>query len=364
MFGVSRVTVSRALRRTGQVKPELEKSILAAARQHGYSEETNFTARALRHRREDSHMETNVVCAVVPIHGSQGAQPFHRRLLEGIERCAEQGGDELIITVSGKPQLPRVVVRRQVDGVIWLLSEDALAHLDSIYDPRSVPPMVSVLFTLPRVDAVAADDHGAMRAMGEYLARQGHRRVAFLGTDSELGRARLAGLRAGLAGAGGSVNDNDLQMKPHVMGPDKVLPMLRALMERRQALPAAQQFTALAAYNDYIALIILRALRDEYGLRVPRDLSVTGFDALDLDPDAAPTLTTAAMPLEELGAEAVRMIDWRMRNPHEPPRRVVLPAPLVEGESVGEVNSEQCTVEVKELLEVAPACQQSSFASR
>ncbi len=44
-----------------------------------------------------------------------------------------------------------------------------------------------------------------------------------------------------------------------------------------------------------------------------------------------------SIPLEALGAEAVRMIDWRMRNPHEPPRRVVLPAPLVEGETVGEV---------------------------
>ena len=165
MFGISRVTVSRALRRTGQVETALEARILEAARQHGYSEDANFAARAMRRRRDDSHVETNVVCAIVRSPGGIGAQPFHKRMLDSIERCAEGSGDELIIVSGLMQRLPRVVVRRQVDGVIWLLSEVDLALLESIREPCSVP-MVSVLFTVPGVDAVAADDRGAMRAMG------------------------------------------------------------------------------------------------------------------------------------------------------------------------------------------------------
>jgi DNA-binding LacI/PurR family transcriptional regulator len=64
---------------------------------------------------------------------------------------------------------------------------------------------------------------------------------------------------------------------------------------------------------------------------------VTGFDGVEIPGDPLPKLTTAAIPLEELGAEAARMIAWRMQHPGEPPRRVTIEARLVDGETAGRV---------------------------
>jgi LacI family transcriptional regulator len=338
MFGVSRVTVSCALRNAGGVNPKLAADIVKAARASGYSGETHFHARAMRLLRDNKRPETNVIAVLVGAGTRDLAQsPFHVRFVTGSESAAESSGDEVIVVTQWgpKPDLPRVVARGQVDGFIWMPSEPDM-DVASVHASCAVPS-VTLFYRVPGADLVAVDDHGALRAMGEYLARKGHRRVAFVGPVLELARARLDGLRAGLAGAGGQVLDDDVRMKRYVMQPDTVLPLVRELLDRRRTLPELERFTAIAAYNDYIAWTVMRCLRDEYGLRVPRDMSVTGFDGLDSSNGASPRLTTAAMPLEELGAEAVRLIDWRMRNPGGKHRRVVLPAPLVEGESVGEV---------------------------
>lgn len=335
-FGVSRMTVSRALRRSALVRADLAEEIRKAAEEQGYSHEAGFSARLLRKGQNGTPEVTNVI-GVVTRDTEMFAGPFQLRLLNGVKRGAEQCGDELIVAFfAERTRLPRVVLRRQLDGLIWLSSRE-LEFFPAGYSA----PMVGVFYTLPGADLVAVDDHGAMRPMGEYLARKGHRRVAFVGPDSDMAWARLAGLRVGLAGEGGLVDEHDVRMARNVMLPETVTPLVRAAMAHRQTLPPGERFTAMAAYNDFIAVTVLRCLQDEHGLRVPQDISVTGFDGLDLNAGAGPKLATVAMPLEDLGTEAARLIHWRMEHRQEPARRVILPAPLVEGESVGEAGVEK-----------------------
>ena len=70
------------------------------------------------------------------------------------------------------------------------------------------------------------------------------------------------------------------------------------------------------------------------GVRVPEDVSVVGFDNVRPDWYDGPALTTMTMPLEEIGAEAARLLYWRLAHPEAPPRRLVLSASLVEGSTV------------------------------
>ena len=337
MFHVSQVTVSRALRGTGQVEPKLEAALRKAAREQGYSPEAQFHARALRQRRQGGATATNVICAIVRDAG-EGANHFNMRLLRGIEQGAEEVGNELIVAPRARfRQHPRVVARRQVDGVVWLMSDMDL----EANEPSCPVPMVSVLFPVPNADLVATNDRDAMRAMGERLAQSGHRRVAFVGPDSVLARARLDGLREGVKGAGGSVCAGDVQLRRFAMNEDTTLSLTHALMDRRQAQPESKRVTAIAVYNDYMALFVIRCIQKEYGLRVPHDLSVTGFDGVEIAGAPSLRLTTAAIPLEQLGAEAARTIAWRMQYPKAPLRRVVLDARLVEGETVGEATASE-----------------------
>ena len=331
MLNVSQMTVSRALRGTGKVRPEIEQAIRAAASKHGYSAEDQFSARALQHKRHGREPVTNVVCAIINDAG-QGDRHFNARILHGIETGALETGSELIISpyrLGGA--LPRVVSRRQVDGVVWLLSDaDVLNQA-----PPCPVPFVGVLFSLPKSDLALVNDHSAMEAIGQHLAGLGHRRVAFVGPESPLAQARLTGLRAGLAAGGGAVAESDVAQKRYAMNAATTAALVRDVMARRQAQPASQRFTAIAVYNDYMAAAVIRCLQEEFKMRVPEDLSVTGFDGVDLAEAGIPRLTTAAIPLEDLGAAAARLIAWRMQHKAAAKRQVVMSAGLVVGETTG-----------------------------
>jgi DNA-binding LacI/PurR family transcriptional regulator len=85
------------------------------------------------------------------------------RLLRGIERGAKSAGNELMIAPSVVgDRLPRVVARRQVDGVVWALSDEDFRF----HEPTCPVPLVSVLFPAPGADLVAVNDHEAMRTCG------------------------------------------------------------------------------------------------------------------------------------------------------------------------------------------------------
>jgi hypothetical protein len=96
--------------------------------------------------------------------------------------------------------------------------------------------------------------------------------------------------------------------------------------------------TALMVYNDLFAAVVIRRLR-ERGVRVPEDISVVGFDNVRPAGYDGPALTTIAMPLEELGAEAARLLYWRKAHPDAPPRKLVLATSFVQGATTRVVSS-------------------------
>ena len=98
--------------------------------------------------------------------------------------------------------------------------------------------------------------------------------------------------------------------------------------------------TAFVAVNDETAVgaqLEFQAL----GLRVPQDLSITGFDNVTPAWYDGPKLTTCAVPLEEIGAEAARFLYWRIEHPNATRRTLMLETELVEGETTGELKIEE-----------------------
>ena len=100
-----------------------------------------------------------------------------------------------------------------------------------------------------------------------------------------------------------------------------------------------RRFTAIACYNDWFAVHAIKYLNAR-GLRVPEDISVTGFDGVTPLWYDGPKLTTCAVPLEEIGAEAARFLDWRIEHPNAIRRTLMVETELAEGGSVGRVKSE------------------------
>lgn len=325
-LGVAQVTVSRALRHDKGVTEGLRRRIMAAAARHGYSiDSSNQEARLMRQRAAGVEVKTNVILAMV--FDEDDSASFGGRILHGMNDEGEAMGTEIVMVTRCRDRLPLIISRRQVDGAIRLLGDIEVAKGIT----RPTVPWVSVLYDIPDVDLVTVDNFTGAREVGRHLCSLGHRRFAFIGPDTDLCRERLAGLRAAAAEAGAEVPEALVRIKPFAVDIPPTCEILDELIGDHRPLP----FTALVGYNDYMADTALHYLRDR-GLRIPGDLSIAGFDGvLPSRLHEQSVITTAAIPLEELGASAVRLLDWRLQSPGAPRRKVVLATQLVEGETSG-----------------------------
>jgi LacI family transcriptional regulator len=334
---VSPMSASRALRGRGDVSEKTRRKVLALARKH------NFPLPPMRAQETPNLL--NVFASCIDVRGEDSAQGFSHRLLAGLRQGAATCGAELADCQLNGPETdawPLVVNRGGVDGVVMSLGNEFVEH-----PPYPAPVPAVFIFTGPEgADVVTVENFDAGMKLAAHLAALGHRRVAYIGFRTNMSLKRLYGLRAGMNLAGGSVPDEYTFLSQQA-GPDEFRELADRLLEAaRPGNPgpsglASEKFrpdkgrdeagvTALMVYNDYFAAVVIRRLR-ERGVRVPEDISVVGFDNVRPPGYDGPPLTTVAMPLEELGAEAARMLYWRKAHPKAPPRKLLLAAPFVEG---------------------------------
>ncbi|WP_211257833.1 LacI family DNA-binding transcriptional regulator [Lentzea albidocapillata] len=171
-----------------------------------------------------------------------------------------------------------------------------------VVDPRTPPP--------PDIAAISAAHSSGARAVADHLIGLGHRDIAVIAGPEEwlAGDARLAGHRAALAKAGVLLTPDRLRHVEPTVAHGK-----RAAAELLDLEPRP---TAIVCFNDKVAVGTLQAAR-ERGLRVPEDLSVAGFDDIDLAEATNPGLTTVRQPLQEMGRIAVTQL-MRVLDGHQP----------------------------------------------
>jgi LacI family transcriptional regulator len=227
-------------------------------------------------------------------------------IVSSIAETLELHGRHLILDAGQYAQretvLPTLATRPGVGGAILILPPEPASQLEElrsaglpfvIVDPRTPPPR--------DVPAVSAAHFAGARALTEHLLRLGHRRIGVLaGPQNWLaGKARLAGHTSALADIG-MLADPSLVLSAE--------PTTRfGYRGATELFNVAEPPTAIVGFNDKVAVGALSAA-SERGLRVPADLSVTGFDDLDLAEATTPQLTTVRQPLEEMGRMAVGLM--------------------------------------------------------
>lgn len=225
--------------------------------------------------------------------------------------------------------LPGLPGQDDVDAAILILPPEdgeALVTLSRtgfpfvVVDPRTPPP--------PDIAAVSAAHFSGARAVANHLIGLGHRDIGVIaGPDEWLaGDARLAGHRAALAQAGVLLTGDRLRHVEPTTAAGR-----RAAEELLDRTPRP---TAIVCFNDKVAVGTLQAARDR-GLRVPEDLSIAGFDDIDLSQATDPALTTVRQPLQELGRIAVSQL-MRVLDGHQPEAlHIELATTLVVRDSTG-----------------------------
>ena len=291
--GVGVATVSRVLNGSPAVRVETRKRVLDAIDDLGYA--PNAAARAL------STGRSLAVAVVAPFF----TRPSVMQRLRGVSHVLAGAGYQLVLFDVERPgEAPDYFRRLSAGGGLDALLSISLCPPDDDLErfASAGVPVVLVDHPHPSLPSVYTDDVAGGRLATEHLLELGHRRIAFLGDfeHNYYGFVSSAGRRAGYEAALAVAGDAEpalLLRGPHSRE--------AAAAQTREALDGPEPPTALFAASDTQAVGALEAA-EALGLRVPGDLSVVGYDDIELARHAG--LTTVAQPLEMSGAGGAEMV--------------------------------------------------------
>lgn len=322
--GVSIATVSRVLSGNPKVRADLQDQVFAAATAVGYR--PSHVARSLRLR--TTHSLGLIVTDIV--------NPFFPELVRSIEDRARELGYTLILC-NGAEDPEReaayleVLLERQVDGII--IASSSITNRQRVWLATSPVAVALVNCDAPRsgLSTISSDNRAGARLAIEHLLALGHRRLGYIAGRVREGHRegrdmvsadRLAGVRDAMAAARRKTPSVTVVAgDPHGPGGEAAM---EAMLER------APETTGVFAFNDLMAMGALLAAR-RCGRRVPDEMSVIGFDGLDLGAYADPPLTTVAQDVRTMGHRAVESLVALVRKEATiAPRTTRLPVRLIQ----------------------------------
>lgn len=290
MAGVSTATVSRVLSNPGLVAQTTRDAVAKAVRDSGYR--MNRAAQNLRMGR------TGAVVALVPNLGN----PFFAKILDGMGRELAAAGYDLLVADTQDPasltnSLLRFLDPSRADGIILLDGRASPAQLAPAPD---LPPVVLACewveaAPLPRV--MLDNQMGGQLAI-THLRSLGHRHIGIIGgpPDNVLHRARLEGARTAAGDARLTLLPGDFSMNAG-----------QAAAGIWLSLAPSERPRAIFAFSDEMACAFIADLM-RAGHAVPREVSVVGFDDIELASHLMPALTTIRQPKRDIGRKAAQVV--------------------------------------------------------
>jgi LacI family transcriptional regulator len=283
----------------------------------------NVAARTLSIRRSQT------IGIVLPeVHGE-----FFSEVIRGIDLAARAAGYHILVSGSHSDAREMIDVldamRGRVDGLVVMAPDVTLAPLRDQLAHKL--PMVLLNSDDERHPAITIDNYGGARTMMRHLASLGHKRIAFIQGPEQNGdaRERLRGYRQvmrSLSAASRELEvDGDFTERA---GYDAI----------RGLLGLDPRPTAIFAANDSMAIGALSALAAE-GVKVPREMSLAGFDDIPIAHYVNPPLTTIGVDIAELGRRAFAVLVDAMEHNTNPRREECIATTLVVRQSCAVPNS-------------------------
>ena len=298
--GVSKTAVSFAFNNPDRLNVDTATRILGIASELGYRPDP--VARMLTQKRTGSiGILTPQDLSVI------FTNPFFGAFSAGIAGVAEERGYGLHFISPLQGSLTRAIHRAIVDGVVAIGLTDDHPEIDEIR--RAGLPMVLVdSATTGDVASIDVDDEGGARLAAAHVVELGHRDVAILAIDGPRASAggahgvverRMRGYRETLADAGVELADEAIAIGPASI--DGGSAAFQRVWE------TGRRPTAILAMSDAMAIGAIRAIH-QTGSSVPGQVSVVGFDDVDLAASTDPPLTTVHQPVQGKGEAAVRLL--------------------------------------------------------
>ena len=325
--GYSVGTISRVLNNQPNVSQKARETILRAADECGFR--LNVNAKQLKQQHSNS-----ILVLVKGTHNKVFAllvESIQDRIAETRYSLVVDYMDETENEVLRALQLCR---EKKPLGILFLGGnrDNYLADFERITMPCVLVTNDASQFPFPNLSSVSSDDKLAGRMAIEHLISLGHRNIAIIAGDhthSDIGRLRYEGAMEAFREHGISFDpETDCETVRYTC-PD-------GYKAARQLLERSRGFTAIFAMSDVMAVGAIRGLRDE-GKRVPEDISVVGFDGLELGEFTIPRLASVSQNLKELADRSFRMLLNNIES-NSAAQYEVLPVSLLDRESARKID--------------------------
>lgn len=325
--GVSTATVSRCLNTPERVVEKTRERVQQTIERLGYT--PNFAARVMAANR------TFTIGAIIP---TMENAIFARGLQAFQDELREWGYTLLVSSSAYKPDLEKEqiqsLVARGADGLLLIGHE----RDDSVYEyieRQKIPALVAWSYAPEaRLPSVGFDNRAAIAALAQKVIDAGHKTIAVISgrtLGNDRAAQRIEGVRDALRANG--MQDDQLPVVETEYAVDKGALAFRELRK------TAKNATAVMCGNDVLAAGALREAQS-MGLSVPNDISITGFDDIELAEIVSPALTTVHVPHREMGrkaaAELVAMVTGKSAGKSE-----CISTKIIERDSLGPFTPEK-----------------------
>jgi DNA-binding LacI/PurR family transcriptional regulator len=326
MAGVSIGTASQAINNRPNVLPETRARVIDAARSLGYPiPDTASNSRG-------GHI-TSLGMLVKHDYGEPFlVNPFYSHVQMGVDNECRKRGIKLLyanveVDHQNRPKdWPAMVKESSLDGLILIgmVVDETSTNLIKVVQTPVV--MIDGYSLTNAFDRVVTDNISGARLAVNHLLDHGHRDIGLLGWQPDVPPSideRRQGYQQALQARG----IDRFYMEESKHDRVSVAEATRILLKR------VPEITAIFATNDEIAIGVMSGLRS-IGLRIPEDVSVVGFDNIDLAREITPALTTIHVPKSWMGAIGVRLLEDRVANPNQPKLTVSVSVQLITRETV------------------------------
>lgn len=321
-LNISTSTVSKALNGYTDVSVKTRELVMQTAHEMGY--QASAAARNLRRGRTDKiglFLNTQIEYVVDYLSG----------IIPGAVMTSQGFGKNLLIytmTDNDPQQLLDVCRAGEIDGVILFSTHYDSKTIETLFNDEFPFVVMGRAIDDERVSYVVPDYYDGSYQATQYLLDLGHRRIAFT-TRPQLttaNTARLNGYLDALRDAG-IPRDEQLIVETRLEPDSGVEPT-------EQLLALAERPTAIFAFHDLVAVDVIRVLQ-AYGIHVPDDIAVMGFDGLRAGFMTMPHITTMSQPLAYIGQRVLEIVNQHIENPAQPPIQETVPVELVIRQSTG-----------------------------
>ncbi|PYG88230.1 LacI family transcriptional regulator [Ruminiclostridium sufflavum DSM 19573] len=322
-LGISKNTVSLALRGMAGISEATRKKIEETALSIGYKYKTNGV----------KSLNTRNLCLVIA-KSTRDSIGFFSYIQLGIEDEARKNNMNTIIHYYDEKddifEIPNCIREGMITGIITL-GRNSLKTINAILSYNLPVVLVDNYFDNLEMDCILTDNQCGGYLATEYLIKCGHTKIGFIG-DTSLSVSFYDRYQGYLK----ALNQHNIEMVEGYSVTDRVLDNLTSEdaeyiiseIKSKEGLP-----TAYFCCNDAQAVVLLKALKS-MNISIPDEISIIGYDDIEAARSITPELTTMKVEKELMGKRAVSMLIERIENRKEITEKILLSAKLIERQSV------------------------------